>query len=57
MLTTFRMEQIRCRACFFEEIKAMGVKKMHQVWTEIDKTKKFKFEFFMQFLCKFGKPW
>ena len=37
-------EEIRCRGCFFEEIKPIGLEKMHQILTEIDKnTKKFKF--------------
>ena len=44
MLKTFSKEQIRCLGCFFEEIKAIGVEKMHQVLTKIDKnTKKLKF--------------
>ena len=44
MLKTFKKEQISCRGCFFEEIKAIGVEKMHQILTEIDKnTTKFKF--------------
>ena len=57
MLKTFSKEQIQCRGCFFEEIKAIGVEKMHQVQTEIDKnTKKNQiFENFMQFLCTFRK--
>ena len=43
-LKTFSKEQIRCRDFFFEEIKAVGVEKMHQILTEIDKnTKKDKF--------------
>ena len=43
-LKTFSKEQIRCRCCFVEEIKAIGVEKIHQILTEIDKnTKKFKF--------------
>ena len=37
MLKTFSKEQFRSRVCFFEEIKAIGVEKMHQVWTKIDK--------------------
>ena len=58
MLKIVSKEQIRCHGCFFEEIKATGVEKMHQILTEIDKnTKKSNFENFMQFLCKFGKPW
>ena len=40
MLKTFSKEQIRCRDCFFEEIKAIGVEKMHQRLTEIDKIQK-----------------
>ena len=39
-LKTFNKEQIRCRGCFFEEIKALGVEKMHQILTEIDKNTK-----------------
>ena len=55
---TFSKEQMRCRGCFFEEIKAIGVEKMHQILTEIDKnTKKSNFENYMQFLCNFAKPW
>ena len=58
MLKTFSKEQICCRGCFFEEIKAIGVEKMHQTSTEIDKnTKNSSFENFMQFVCNFGKPW
>ena len=42
VLKTFSKEQICCRDCFFEEIKAIGVGKMHPIFTEIDKnTKKF----------------
>ena len=40
MLKTFSKEQIRCRGCFFEEIKAIGVEKKHQILTEIDKNTK-----------------
>ena len=48
---TFSKEQMRCRGCFFEETKAIGVEKMHQILTEIDKnTKKSNFENYMQ-LC------
>ena len=44
MSKTLNKEEIRCRGCFFEEIKPIGLKKMHQILTEIDKnTKKFKF--------------
>ena len=58
MLKTFSKEQIRCRICFFEEKKGIGVEKTHQFLTEIDKnTKNSNFENFMQFLCIFGKPW
>ena len=46
-LKTFSREQYRCRGCFFEEIKTIGVEKMHEILTEIDKnTKKFKFSKF-----------
>ena len=58
MLKTFSKEQIRFRGCFFEEIKAIGVEKMHQILAEIDKnTKNSNFEIFLQFLCHFGKTW
>ena len=58
MLKTSKKEQISCRGSFFEEIKAIGVEKMHQIQTEFDEnTKKSNFETFMQFLCNFGKPW
>ena len=58
MRLTFSSEQMRCRGCFFEEIEASGVEKMHQLLTEIDKnTKNSNFENVMQFLCNFGKPW
>ena len=40
MLKAFSKEQNRCRGCFFEEIKAVGVEKKHQILTEIDKTPK-----------------
>ena len=44
MLKTFSKEQIRCHGCFFEEIKGIGVEKMHQILIEIDKnTKTFEF--------------
>ena len=44
MFKTFSWEQIRCRGCFFGEKKAIGVEKMHQILTEIDKsTKQIKF--------------
>ena len=39
-LKTFSKEQISCRGGFFEEIKAIGVEKMHQIQTEIDKNTK-----------------
>ena len=32
MLKTFGKEQIRCRGCFFEEIKAIGVEKCIKFW-------------------------
>ena len=51
MLKTFKKEPIRCRGGVFEEIKAIGVEKMHQIQTEIDKnTKKTKF---LKLLCNF----
>ena len=40
MLKTFSKEQIRCHGCFFEEIKAFVVEKVHQILTEIDKNTK-----------------
>ena len=44
MLKTFKKEQISCHGGLFEEIKAIGVEKMHQIQSEIDKnTKKIKF--------------
>ena len=39
MLNTLSKETIRCRDCFFEEIKAIGFEKMHQIQTETDKKK------------------
>ena len=59
MLKTFSRKQYRCRGCFFEDIKAIGVEKIHQILIEIDKNtqKKSKFKTFLQFLCNFGKPW
>ena len=58
ILKTFSKEQIICRGCFFEEIKAIDVEKMHQIRTEIDKnTKNLIFENFMEFLCTFRKTW
>ena len=58
MLKTFKKEQISCRGGFFEEIKAIGVQNMHQILIEIDKnTKNSNFENFMNFWCKFRKPW
>ena len=50
MLKTFKKEQIRCRGCFFEEIKAIGVEKMHQILTETDKNKKIQI---LKILCSF----
>ena len=52
MLKTFKKEQISCCGGFFEEIKAIGVEKRHQIQTEIDKnTKKNQiFENFMVFV-------
>ena len=47
MLKTFEKEPISCRGGFFEEIKAIGNEKLHQILTEIDKnTKKFRFRKF-----------
>ena len=40
MLKTFSKEQIRCRCCFFDEIKTIDFEKMHQNHTEIDKNTK-----------------
>ena len=59
ILKTFKKEQISCRGGFFEEIKAIGVEKSHQIQTEKDKnTKKNQiFEIFMQFLCTSRKTW
>ena len=59
MLKTFKKEQISCRGGFFEEIKAIGVEKMHHIQTGFDKnTKKNQiFENFMQFLRFFRKTW
>ena len=37
MSKTLNKEKISCRGGFFEELKAICVKKMHQIWTEIDK--------------------
>ena len=37
MSKTINKEKIRCPGGFLEEIKAICVKKMHQIWTEIDK--------------------
>ena len=39
-MKTSSKEQIRSRGCFFEEIKAIGVEKMHEIPTEFDKNKK-----------------
>ena len=51
MLKTSKKEQISFLGIFFEEIKAIGVEKMHQIKTEIDKnTKKIKF---LKILCSF----
>ena len=56
--TTFKKEQVSCRGGFFEEIRTIGVGKMHQIQTEIDKnTKISNIENFMQFFCNFGNPW
>ena len=55
-LKTFSKEQIRCRGCFFEEIKAIDVEKMHQIRTEIDKnTKKIKILIFYAVFVYFSK--
>ena len=37
MSKTLNKETTRCTAGFLEEIKAICVEKMHQIWTEIDK--------------------
>ena len=51
VLKTFSKEQICCRGCFFEEIKAICVEKMHQIFNEIDKnTKKIQI---LKTLCSF----
>ena len=51
MSKTLNKERISCRGDFFEEIKAIGVEKMHQIQTEIDKnTKEVKF---LKILCSF----
>ena len=59
MSKTFNKEQISCRGGFFEEIKAIGVEKMHQIQTEIEKKQKTNhiFENYMKFLCTFRKTW
>ena len=55
-LKTFSKEQIRCLGCFFEEIKAIDVEKMHQIRTEIDKnTKKIKILIFYAVFVYFSK--
>ena len=44
MSKTLNKEKIRCPGGFLEEMKAICVEKMHQIWTEIEKkTKKIKF--------------
>ena len=40
VLNTFSKEPIRCRGCFFEEIKSIGAEKMDHILTEIDKNTK-----------------
>ena len=52
MSKTLNKEKLRCPGGFFEEIKAIGVEKMHQIQTEIDKKKQKNqiFENFLQFL-------
>ena len=51
MLKTFKNEKISCRGGVFEEIKAIGVEKMQQIQTEIDKnTKKNQI---LKYLCSF----
>ena len=45
MSKTLNKETIRCPGGFLEEIKAVCVEKMHQIWTEIDKKKTKKIEF------------
>ena len=48
---TSNKEEIRCPGGFLEEIKAIGVEKMHQILTEIDKnTNKIKI---LNNLCNF----
>ena len=48
MLTMFKKERNKCRGGVFEEIKAIGVEKMHQIQSEIDKNK------ILKNLCSFG---
>ena len=56
MLKTFKKEQVSCRGGFFEEIKAIGVEKMHQIQTEINKnTKKNEFWKFYAVFVYFSK--
>ena len=58
MSKTLIKEKIRCPRGFLEEIKAIGVEKMHQIQSENEKnTKNQIFENFMQFLCTFRKTW
>ena len=56
---TFNKEQIGCRGDFFQEIKAIGVEKMHQFRPKLTKIQKKSIflKKFMQFSCNSGKPW
>ena len=38
MSKTFKKENIRCPRGFFEDIKAISARKMHQIQTEVDKS-------------------
>ena len=40
MLKTFSKDQIRCRGYFYQEINAIGVEKIRQILSEIDKNPK-----------------
>ena len=51
MSKTLNKEKIRCPGGFLEEIKAIGVEKMHQIQTEIDKQEQK--NHFLKILCRF----
>ena len=58
ILKTFKKEQISCRRGVFEKIKEIGVEKMHQILTEVDKnTRKMKFGKFYAVFVYFLKHW